>query len=231
MQPAGTDAPDRSRSCRTVDGSKKGNGKGVEADVTRISLLSRVRNAADQGAWAEFEARYRDLILRYALARGLQHADAEDVRQLVMMSLAKALRNFTYAPQRGRFRSYLGRIVRNAVSRLRTRPERTEAALDSYVEETLSARDDSGTDSLWEREWVDHHYRLALRTLRQSFEARSIEAFEQLIAGKSVAQTAAEFSLSQEAVHKIKQRIRDRMKELIAAQVQEEDELDSTPSS
>lgn len=32
------------------------------------------------------------MLLRYCLARGLQRADAEDVRQIVMLNLAKSLR-------------------------------------------------------------------------------------------------------------------------------------------
>jgi len=189
-------------------------------------LLSRVRNAADHAAWAEFEARYRDLILRYALARGLQHADAEDVRQIVMMSLASAMRGFSYSPQRGRFRDYLGRVVRNAVAKMKGRPNRGPAGLDSDVGATLQADDGAGDDSVWEQEWVDHHYRLALRTLRDTFDPRSVEVFEQLVNGKTVAEAAAHFGMSQQAVHKIKQRARDRMRELIAAQIRHEDEPD-----
>ena len=78
------------------------------SSTTHPSLLSRVRDTDDVAAWHEFEARYGDLILRYCRARRVQHADAEDVRQLVMIGLASSLRSFTYDPARGRFRSYLG---------------------------------------------------------------------------------------------------------------------------
>ena len=199
----------------------------MDAEITRISLLSRVRDGTDGAAWAEFESRYRELILRYALARGVQHADAEDIGQIVMMSLATALRNFSYSPQRGRFRDYLGRVVRNAVARLRSRPNPTAPVLSS-IDTATEPDDDSQTDRLWEQEWVDHHYRLALRTVRATFEPKSVEIFEGLIGGKTVAEAAAEHGLSTQAVHKIKQRIRGRMEELIAAQVRDEDEPDET---
>jgi len=199
----------------------------MDADVTRISLLSRVRDGSDGAAWAEFEARYRELVLRYALARGVQHADAEDVGQIVMMSLATALRNFSYSPQRGRFRDYLGRVVRNAVARHRSRPNPAVAGLIS-IDAADEPEDDVSSDRLWEQEWVDHHYRLALRTVRATFEPKSVEIFEGLIGGKTVAEAAEEHRLSTQAVHKIKQRIRARMEELIAAQVRDEDEPNET---
>ena len=201
----------------------------MDADVTRISLLSRVRDGSDDAAWAEFENRYRDLILRYALVRGVQHADADDICQIVMMSLATALRSFRYSSERGRFRDYLGRVVRNAVARFRSRPNPIAVGLDIGVEATDSEGDDP-VDLLWEREWVDHHYRLALRTVRATFDHRSVEIFEHLVNGKSVASVAAKHGTTEQAVHKIKQRIRARMEELVAAQVREEDEPDETRS-
>jgi hypothetical protein len=45
---------------------------------TPASLLSRVRDHEDTAAWSEFDVRYRDRIIRYALRRGLQAHDAED---------------------------------------------------------------------------------------------------------------------------------------------------------
>ncbi len=98
----------------------------MDHDLTQPSLLSRVRDGADQAAWREFEVKYRELLLRYCRARGLQQSDAEDVRQLVMMNLAKFLRNFDYSSEKGRFRSYLGRVVRNSISRYFSRPNPAE---------------------------------------------------------------------------------------------------------
>lgn len=175
-------------------------------------------------AWREFDARYGDLILRYCRSRGLQHSDAEDVRQIVMMNLARALPGFEYSPQRGRFRSYLGRVVRNAVIHFASRPNGQTRALDSGVLATTPAPDSTTDDAQWDVEWVRHHYRLAMQTVRATFEPRSVEAFDRLLAGESVAQVAGEFSMTDQAVHKVKQRIRERLRELIAEQIRQEDD-------
>ena len=198
----------------------------LDTDVTRISLLSRVRSGLDQAAWSEFENRYRDLIVRYCLARGVQHADAEDICQIVMMSLAKALRGFHYSAERGRFRDYLGRVVRNAVARFRSRPNSIPISLDNSVDQADEPVGAYQADPLWEQEWIDHHYRLALRTVRETFDHKSVEIFEQLVNGKTVGDLARTYATTEQAVHKVKQRIRARMAELIAAQVREEDEPD-----
>lgn len=196
-------------------------------DTTRPSLLSRVRNLSDHAAWREFDEAYRDLILRYCARRGLQRNDAEDVRQMVMLNLARQLRTFTYQPDRGRFRDYMGRVVQNAIHRYFRRPRPESRGLDTDVVAGLD--DDSELrerDEAWEAEWMLHHYRMAMATVRETAEPRSVRVFERLLAGESTDEVAAAMGMKRDAVHKVKQRLRDRLKELVAQQVLEEDGLE-----
>lgn len=196
------------------------------SDTTSASLLSRMRDPGNHVAWREFDARYGVLILRYCRGRGLRLADAEDVRQMVMVKLAKALPGFHYSPQTGRFRNFLGRIVRNESIRHMSRPNAGRAMVDTDETVAPSAADSQLAVEQWEREWRHHHLRLAMRNIRESYDPRSVEVFECLLAGQTVAQTAAAFDVTTDAVHKIKQRIRDRLKKLIAEQIRREDETD-----
>lgn len=184
----------------------------------------RVRDASDAAAWAEFETRYRELIIRYARARGLQPADADDVCQAVMAKLCRALRGFDYDPRRGRFRTYLHRAVRNEIAELFARPNRRLNPVDVDDAATRSVAPDDGGDAQWEREWQSHHLRLAMQTIRATFDEASVSVFERLLAGDSTESVAESFRTTSQAVHKIKQRIRDRMHELIARQIAEEDD-------
>ncbi len=200
----------------------------MNQDLTRRSLLLRVRDSSDVAAWSEFEARYRELITRYARARGLQPADADDVCQAVMTKLCRSLRSFEYDPQKGRFRTYLHRAVRNEVAEQFSRPNRPPHAVGTE-EATIRVVDvDDSADGLWEREWENHHLRLAMLTIRETFDEASVSVFERLLTGESPEAVSVRFGTTSQAVHKIKQRIRNRMHELIARQVAEEDEPDST---
>jgi len=191
--------------------------------TTSPSLLLRVRNPQDEGAWREFQARYEALLTRYCHRRNLQTADTEDVKQLVYLRLAKGLRNFEYDPKRGRFRDYLGKVVRSAMSRHFARPNPGGIALDTTLKAILPG-DDGQAQSIWEQEWIDHHYRLAMQSIHATFAEQSTRVFNRLLAGESVAVVARTSDLSEQAVHKIKQRIKARLRELIAAQIREEDE-------
>lgn len=190
---------------------------------THPSLLSRVRDPADAGAWREFESQYGPLMLGYCRRLGLQLTDAEDVRQVVLSDLSKTLPRFQFQPQRGKFRTYLGRAVKNAVSRHLRRHDRSDRTLDSTVLASTPGKDDADFDKKWEQEWVLHHYRLAMQKMRSTYDARSLRVFDELVAGKSISDVATEFEVTPEAVRKIKQRVKERLREIVAIQIHEED--------
>ena len=112
-------------------------------EPTHPSLLSRVRDPSDAAAWREFEARYGPLIMGYCRRLGRPLTDAEDVRQIVMTDLSKALPNFRFDPKRGKFRTYLGRVVRNAVFRHLQRHVSADQALDSTVMAAVPGKDEA----------------------------------------------------------------------------------------
>jgi RNA polymerase sigma-70 factor (ECF subfamily) len=198
----------------------------MNPDVTHPSLLSRVRDPSDHAAWREFEATYRELLVRFCRRQGWQLADAEDLVQTVMASLVRSLPGFVYDRARGRFRDYLYRAVRNAMSQRVARPKERGGALDMDEEWPAPAGEDPALQTAWEQEWVHHHYRLAMVSVRASFEARSVEVFERCVAGETVQSVAAAFEMSTQAVHKVRQRIKARLEELIAAQIRDEDRVD-----
>lgn len=155
----------------------------------------------------------------------MQHADAEDVRQAVMIGLSSALRSFEYDPGRGQFRSYLLRATRNAMTR-HTAPTRRanhpgslEHAPPVVGDDGSAAFDDDGT---WTRLWREHHLRRAFRSVRGSMASRSIEVFERLLAGDPLTAVAARFDMSEDAVAKIRQRVRSRLRDIVEAQISEE---------
>lgn len=193
--------------------------------TTSPSLLERLRDPDDRAAWREFDRRYGDLIVRYARARGLQAADAEDVRQMALLGLSKSMPGFHYAPQRGRFRSYLGAVVRHAIFRWKSRircPGPDAAALPLF-EGDAPVDDAAELDKEWDREWVAHHCRKALATVRETHDPQSVEVFERLLAGDDPATVASARQISLDAVLKIKQRVRARLRDLVSEQIREED--------
>lgn len=182
--------------------------------ATQPTLIQRLRDPADQEAWQRFESGYRELLVRFAMRRGLQRPDAEDVAQAVFVAMVTAMQGFTLDASRGRFRDYLLRAVRNEIARNRARAARSPASL---VGDPVASEERD-----FEDEWMAHHLRTAFDHLRKTQPPNSVAVFERLLAGDSVAAVAEAFAMSPEAVHKVKQRMRERMRERVREQVDQE---------
>ena len=86
---------------------------------TSITLLNQLRDWENVEAWKTFVERYRPLMVRWGRRRGLSLADAEEVADLVLSRVPRALQSFEHDGRDHGFRSFLCTAVRNAVSDLR----------------------------------------------------------------------------------------------------------------
>src|SRR5271170_3075509 len=116
-----------------------------ESPATRASLLVRLRDGDDAGAWQEFVRLYAPIIYGFARKRGLQDADAADLMQEVLRSISSAAHRLEYDPARGTFRGWLFTVTRNKVFNfLEGRNRRVQATGDSRVQERLEQHADDG---------------------------------------------------------------------------------------
>lgn len=197
---------------------------------TQITLVARLRNPADAAAWQRLESLYRDLLVRYAMREGMQAADAEDVAQGVFAALLRSMQSFEYDPKRGRFRDYLFTAARAHMSRQRRFSSRLVAGQTPLPLEGTADRggcapsiEDVEARARFEQEWIDHHYRRAMDELRRTHPAESVAMFERLLRGEPVETVAADLGTTVEAIYKRRERIRERLREILDAQLAEEE--------
>lgn len=113
---------------------------------TRASLLLQLQAADDQDGWRDFVDIYRPIIYRLARKRGLQDADAQDLAQQVMLSIARAIERWHRRDESIRFRHWLRRVARNAISNALTRRPRDLASGGTSIREFLEAQVDEDCD-------------------------------------------------------------------------------------
>ena len=184
---------------------------------TRPSLLVRIRDPADAVAWRDFVAIYTPLIYNYARRRGLQDADAADVGQTVLQSIARSIDGFEYDPQRGTFRSWLYTITRNQVAKLLQRRQKLPVSLGAdSLEVDANHGDGDREEQRWNREHEQHLFHWAADKVRHDFEEQTWQAFWRVaVDGQAVADTAKSLGMTPGAIYIAKSRVTARLRQLI----------------
>jgi RNA polymerase sigma factor (sigma-70 family) len=186
---------------------------------TRASLLLRLADRADEAAWHEFAKIYTPVVYRLAVRRGLQHADAEDLSQQVLASVAKAIDRWEHDPARAKFRTWLHRIAQNAIINALSRAAPDRGAGGSVIAPALGkqaapADADSDLIRLEIRRGV---FLWAADQIRLEFRPATWGAFWlTAVENKSVEQAAQELGLSVGSIYAARSRIMRRLKEKVS---------------
>ena len=190
-----------------------------DGPATRLSLLVRLRDARDDGAWAQFVDLYAPLVYGFARRHGLQNADAADLTQEVLRSVAGAVGRLNYDPGRGTFRGWLFTVVRNKLRNFlaaQNRPGRGTGDTDAQHRlQELPAREEDEA-AWWDQEYERRVFAWAAEQVRGAFQDSTWQAFWQTaVEGKTGPQVARALGLSVAAVYLAKGRVMARLKELI----------------
>jgi RNA polymerase sigma factor (sigma-70 family) len=82
---------------------------------TRPTLLSKVRRGDEEG-WTQFYELYSDFIRSAGRAAGLSHEESQDLVQETMITVRNYIDGFVPDRNRGRFRTWLRKIVQSRIA-------------------------------------------------------------------------------------------------------------------
>ena len=188
---------------------------------TRQSLLLRLRNWDDQGAWRDFFDRYWKLIYSTALKAGLDDSEAQDVVQDTMISIARQIEQFRYDPKRGQFRGWLLQITRWRIADQFAR--RQPGASGDGTPGLEQVVDASRLDQHWESEWRKSLIDAALMKIRPSVPARDFDVFNAVVMqSRSVEEASLEWGLTAQQVYNI----RHKVTKLLAVEIKAMEKLE-----
>jgi len=131
--------------------------------ATRRSLVDRLANWDDQKRWQEFFDTYWKLIYSTARKSGLTDAEAQEVVQETVITVAKKIDKLKYDPAIGSFKGWLLQITRwRIVDQFRKRepggakrPHVADDRLTATIERVPDAHV-VDLDAVWEAEWKDN---------------------------------------------------------------------------
>lgn len=187
-------------------------------DTTRTTtlLLEGLHDSDDAAAWAEFDARYRPILLAFARKLGLDDSDAADVAQDTIARFIDEYRAGRYDRDRGRLRSWLLTIARTRIAMIyRKADTRREARGDSAF---ITLEDDAALTQVWDEQQRTFVLQQALVELRRTTKAadRTVEAFELLVFQQMpVDAVAARLNMSRHDVYLAKSRMAQRLRSIV----------------
>jgi RNA polymerase sigma factor (sigma-70 family) len=183
---------------------------------TRQSLLERLKNWEDQKSWGDFFNTYWKLIYGVARQAGLTEAEAQDVVQETVITVAKKMGKFKTDPAFGSFKSWLLLITRRRINdQFRKRPPRVELARarsDATPRTpTLERLPDTaapGLERIWQQEWERNLVDLALEKVKQLVSSKQFLLFyQQAFKQWSPRKVATQYGVSLAQVYMAKYRV------------------------
>jgi RNA polymerase sigma-70 factor (ECF subfamily) len=198
---------------------KKEETRMADSASTRPSLLLRIRDTADRQAWSEFVELYAPLVHAFACKHGLQDADAADLTQEVLRSIAGVVGRFEYDAQRGSFRGWLFTVVRNRLRNFLTARRRHGESIGGKTArealDELPAREED-IAQLWDREYERRLFDWAAEQVRQDCSHQTWQAFWlTAVDGLGGQEVARLLGITTAAVYLAKRRVMERLKEYL----------------
>lgn len=189
-----------------------------EFPETRDSLLLQLRDPESRESWFEFAAIYRPVIYRMARRRGLQDADAQDLAQSVLLSVAGAISDWKPDAQPAKFRTWLSCVARNAIVDAFRRVKPDAGKGGTTVLEQLSRQPASEEEEL-DQEHRREVFRWAAKQVRWEFEATTWLSFWMTtVEAKPISEVADELGKSVGAIYtarsRVMKRLQDKVREL-----------------
>jgi len=150
--------------------------------MTRASLLGRLKNWEDAESWEEFAQTYSRLIRGVAVQSGLNEAEAKDVEQETLLSVARTIHEFESNPERGSFKSWLLNLTRWRITD-QFRKRAPGATSHSIADEDRTAtaeriQDPFSLDAVWESEWQKNLLETALVRVGRKVKPKHMQIFD-----------------------------------------------------
>ncbi len=187
-----------------------------DTSTTLLAKLAERETGIDQAAWFRFFALYQPVMVEFARTKGAGD-EAEDVVQEVFADLAKAFQSGRYARDKGSFRAYLAKMLRNElISRFRrysVRPERdvvgiTEAEVEAVQLLQTAPSVYSGPDDV--ENWKIARHRIAVEHVltKTALSEQSRQIYRRLMeSGDNCAKVARAMGIAAATIRQVKSRV------------------------
>jgi RNA polymerase sigma factor (sigma-70 family) len=152
---------------------------------TRHSLLKRLRNWGDQASWQDFFDIYWKFIYGLARKAGLNDAEAQEVVQETVISVAKKIKDFQTDAQRGSFKAWLTHTTRWRIADqfakrspgAESPPSPSGTSTSTATVERVPDPASLELEKSWDNEWKQNLLETALAKAKATVDADTYQMF------------------------------------------------------
>lgn len=188
---------------------------GIKGKTTRLSLIGRLGDRADQEAWFEFVEIYEPLVFNLVSRSGVQYSDAKEITQQVLTKVLTSIDSRDHENAAGTFRGWLHRITRNATIDFLRKSRRQQqhlaaADLDQLLDQNQI--DEAEFHLEYERqlfEWASGQVKQTVT------EANWIAFWSTTVEGEAIPHAAERLGVAAGTIHVARSRIMSRITRMI----------------
>ena len=186
---------------------------------TRHTLLHRLKDQHDEKSWEEFMLTYQKYIYNICKRSKLQHNEAEEFTQEILVKLWKKLPELDVRTVKGSFRAWLKTMIKNHITNFFNRQKMIREKLTVNNQESLLPYIDkiskSDIDEIIDNEWHLHITNLALEKVKESLSAGTVNAFLMSLEGRSTEEISQALKITESTVYVHKKAVKDALQKQI----------------
>lgn len=193
---------------------------------TRQTLLSRLKDWDDADSWRDFFETYSRLIYVVARKAGLVDAEAQEVVQETLITVANKMPEFRYDRKKGSFKGWLRHTTQWRIQDQLRKRQREQRVIDTgnqlAAEGMMTDSDDHTFNNLWTEEWEEHALKAALADVKKQVDAKTFQVFDLCtLKGWSPARVARELNLFRPQVYYLNRKVARRLQENLNRQTED----------
>ena len=132
-----------------------------------------------------------------------------DLVQKILLQVWKCLPKYSY--QKEKFRTWLSKIIRNAIITHINRFKDKDEKHENYLKE-VNVVSESAIEEIIHKEWFDYVATLAMKKVEEVFSGNAIQVFILSLEDNSARQIATPLDFTEESVFVLRSRVKARLK-------------------
>ncbi|WDE97600.1 sigma-70 family RNA polymerase sigma factor [Lentisphaera profundi] len=177
---------------------------------TRHTLIQRAQSQRDNETWEEFVQAYEKFIFYMLHQMKIPQVMIDDLAQEILLNLWTKINN--YSKEKGKFRPWLTRVIRNSTSDFIKKDLRYNKRQETLfsLQQNLAQVSETDFEKIIDREWRTYMIELTLNDIEGQVSKTAIEVFRLSMKEVPVEKIAAQMNISKNSVYTLKNRVKDQ---------------------